>query len=538
MTTSSFRDPNTAHAIVWFKRDLRVADHAPLAEAAALGPVIPLYVIEPDYWQLPDVSARHWRFLRASLEDLNTDLMQRGQSLIIRTGRVVDILADLARHLRIDSLWSHEETGNNWTYQRDRAVMAWCRAEGVPWREIAQHGVIRRLPTRNGWARKWAHQMKAPVVKAPQGLKAAARGITSEPLPDVPFAGAFANAPAFTDEQPGGRAAGTLFLKSFLEKRGRPYRAAMASPAKGRVACSRLSPYLSYGCLSMREVTHASDKRAAEAQAKSERMWAHSMKSFGSRLHWHCHFIQKLEDEPRLEFRNLHPAYNDLRPDEKTMGERDHARLAAWQRGETGLPFVDACMRMLNTTGWMNFRMRAMLMAVASYHLWLDWRLPGEHLARQFTDYEPGIHWPQVQMQSGTTGINTIRIYNPVKQGHDQDPDGTFIRRWLPELAEVPDIFIHEPWKWPDAREVLEDRYPAPIVDYLAAARQARERVWALRKSTPFARKAQLIQNRHGSRKSGIPFRGSGAKDQDQAVIQSPRRRGPKPGDAQLALDL
>ena len=139
-------------------------------------------------------------------------------------------------------------------------------------------------------------------------------------------------------------------------------------------------------------------------------------------------------------------------------------------KGETGLPFVDACMRSLNATGWINFRMRAMLMAVASYHLWLDWRAPGEHLARQFTDYEPGIHWPQVQMQSGTTGINTVRIYNPVKQGHDQDPDGAFVRRWVPELRDVPDAFIHEPWRWEQAGSVLDRVYPAPIVDHLAAA--------------------------------------------------------------------
>ena len=103
-------------------------------------------------------------------------------------------------------------------------------------------------------------------------------------------------------------------------------------------------------------------------------------------------------------------------------------RLAAWEAGETGLPFVDACMRYLRATGWLNFRMRSMLVAVASYHLWLDWRATGPHLARQFTDYEPGIHWPQVQMQSGTTGMNTVRIYNPVKQGRDQDPAGVFTR--------------------------------------------------------------------------------------------------------------
>ena len=195
-------------------------------------------------------------------------------------------------------------------------------------------------------------------------------------------------------------------------------------------------------------------------------VWRQSLKSFNSRLHWHCHFIQKLEDEPQIEFKNLHSGYDGVRK----VGENGDA-LKAWAAGETGLPFVDACMRYLRENGWLNFRMRAMLMAVASYHLWLHWREPGLELARLFTDYEPGIHWSQVQMQSGTTGINTIRIYNPVKQGKEQDPTGVFIRKWVPELSVIPDVFLHEPWKAENSAHVLGSAYPYPIVDYLDAAK-------------------------------------------------------------------
>jgi len=251
----------------------------------------------------------------------------------------------------------------------------------------------------------------------------------------------------------------------------------------------------------MRGVAQAGLSRGAEVKMAGRRDgWTGSLSSFQARLHWRDHFTQKLEDQPAIEFRNFHPAYDGLRPTEP-----DAVRLAAWCKGETGLPFVDACMRSLNATGWMNFRMRAMLMAVASYHLWLDWRAPGEHLARLFTDYEPGIHWPQVQMQSGTTGINTVRIYNPVKQGHDQDPDGAFVRRWVPELRDVPDAFIHEPWQWEQAGSVLDRVYPAPIVDHLAAAKSARQQVWSVRGQADFRSAAQAIQDRHGSRKSGVP---------------------------------
>jgi len=248
-------------------------------------------------------------------------------------------------------------------------------------------------------------------------------------------------------------------------------------------------------------------KEAATQGPVARDGWRGSMKSFSGRLHWHCHFMQKLEDEPSLEHANLHRAYDGLRPT-AADGESERARLHAWCSGETGLPFTDAVMRALHATGWMNFRMRAMLMAVASYHLWLDWRLPGEHLARMFTDYEPGIHWPQVQMQSGTTGINTIRIYNPIKQGFDQDPTGAFIRRWVPELAPVPSDYLHEPWKWENAGTVMDRIYPLPIMDALAAAKEARRKVWSLRGGKAFKETASEIQSKHGSRKSGVPMRG------------------------------
>jgi deoxyribodipyrimidine photo-lyase len=173
--------------------------------------------------------------------------------------------------------------------------------------------------------------------------------------------------------------------------------------------------------------------------------------------------------------------------------------------------------------------MRSMVMAVASYHLWLDWRATGAALARWFTDYEPGIHWPQVQMQSGTTGINTIRIYNPVKQGLDQDPTGAFTRRWVPELATVPDAFLQEPWKWPGAAGLLGRRYPEPVVDVAAAARAARDAVWGRRTAPGFAAEAGRIVDRHASRADGT---GRFVNDRAPAVR---RTRAP---DAQLSLDL
>ena len=500
----STRHPSSASRLqlVWFKRDLRIEDHLPLYHAAQNGPVLPLYIAEPEWWSQPDASARQWAFVEESLHALREALGQRGQPLICRVGDAVEVLDTLFHMYGAFDLWSHEETGNQWSFQRDQRIKAWSVAHGITWREFQPAGVIRRLQQRNGWAGKWDRSMARALTPPPAGLPALP-GITPGAIPVAADLGLPLDPCA--QRQSGGRAAGLERLESFLSTRGQPYRSAMSSPALGAVHCSRLSPHLAWGTLSMREIAQATGARKIEVKAQKARDgWAGSLTSFQARLHWRDHFMQKLEDQPSVEFRNFHTAYDGLRPAQGVSKASDSLRLDAWTKGETGLPFVDACMRSLQATGWLNFRMRAMVMAVASFHLWLDWRQPGEHLARQFTDYEPGIHWPQVQMQSGTTGINTVRIYNPVKQGYDQDPDGEFVRQWVPELAVVPRQMIHEPWKWEGAGRVLDRTYPSPIVDHLSAARFAREQIWAVRRDAGFRAKADAIQDRHGSRKSNI----------------------------------
>lgn len=505
--------------IVWFKRDLRLADHRPLAAAAAAGSVLPLYIAEPALWAQSDASARQWAFAAESLGELQAGLAALGQPLCVMVGEVVAILERLHRSHGVAALWSHEETGNGWTYARDLAVKAWAKSAGVLWHEARQFGVIRRIPSRNGWARLWERDMTEPVTPPPVALPALAGDWPTH----IPTSAELGLAPdPCPYRQRGGRMAALATLDSFLHQRGRDYRYRMSSPVTAFDASSRLSPHLTWGTLSMREVAQASHARMRALKAGDEphaQSWRASMISFAGRQHWHCHFMQKLEDEPRIEFENLHRAYDGLRPD-----TADARRLAAWSEGNTGFPFVDACMRALNSHGWINFRMRAMLMSFASYHLWLPWRESGLHLARKFVDYEAGIHWPQVQMQSGTTGINTMRIYNPVKQGYDQDPTGRFVREFVPELARVPDAFIHEPWRWDGAASLP---YPAPIVDNTEAARAARDALYSIRKGSDHKAAARQIVDKHGSRKTGMPMTGRSG------------RKKPKPAcSAQLTMDF
>ena len=472
---------------MWLKRDLRVHDHPALTLAASLGPVLPAYVVEPELWFQPDASARQWAFVAESLAGLREDLAGIGAPLVVRVGDAVQVLEGLCRRHRINRIVSHEETGNLWTYARDRRVAAWARAAGVEWTEVPQSGVVRRLPSRDIWtaSRDGFMAAPAPPVPALQAVEGVEPGL-------IPSARALKlAADPCPHRQLGGRTRGVELLDSFLAQRGEPYRVAMSSPLTAERACSRLSPHFAVGALSIREVVQAVAARQAERPGGK---WGGSLSSFQSRLAWRDHFIQKLEDQPSIETRDLHPVAV-TRP-----REMDATRLVAWANGETGLPFLDACMRYLRATGWLNFRMRAMVISVASYHLWLDWRATGAHLARMFTDYEPGIHWPQVQMQSGTTGINIPRIYNPVKQGLDQDPTGAFTRRWLPELAGVPDAFLQEPWLWPEARKLLGQRYPEPIIDVASAAREARDLIWSARRSAGFAEVAGQIVQRHASR--------------------------------------
>lgn len=482
------------YGVVWFKRDLRIADHAPLHEAAKRGPVLCLYVIEPTLWRQPEASTQHFHFLLESLRDLHRALRGIGGQLQIATGDVAEVLARLHADAPFNTLYAHEETGGGWTFGRDRAVSAWCRRQGVAFREFPHSGVVRGLQDRDHWLAHWNRHHRAQCFPVPR-LQPVALPWNEPRPPSASNLGLDPHDPP--QRQRGGRSEALETLQSFLQERSGGYRGGMSSPLSATTACSRLSAYLAYGCLSLREVVQAAERARADADARR----AAGLAAFLSRLHWHDHFIQKLESEPAIEARNMHRGYDGLREEDFHPGHFE-----ALVAGRTGWPMVDACVEMLRHTGWINFRMRAMLVSVAAYPLWLHWRPVGLWLARQFLDYEPGIHWSQMQMQSGTTGINLTRIYNPVKQACDHDPAGQFVRRWLPALRRVPDAWLFEPWRMPSA---LQSRLgmrvgvdiPVPPVELEPATRLARERLYARRNAADVRALNAAIVERHGSRK-------------------------------------
>jgi len=467
--------------IFWFKRDLRLLDNGPLNNAVSQKEkLLLIYCFEPSLKKNKHYSTKHWNFIKESINDLNIYLKNIDTHIHTYNKEITDVLKEIQEKFIVKKIFSHNETGLNVTFERDILLKEFCQNNSIQWEEEINNGVFRGLKNRKNWIKKWRDHMKSPVVLF-KGEKNDFINIKKKQNFKVKDSKIL---------QKGGVSSGIKYLDSFLDSRHTKYQNNISKPEASRTSCSRLSPYMSWGNISTRYAWQRAKEQIQNGKSKFQ------LNGFTSRLRWQAHFIQKFEMECQMEFRSVNKGYQNLvKPINKKF-------ISAWEKGKTGYPLIDASMRCVVETGYLNFRMRALLVSFLTHHLWQPWQSGVIHLARNFLDFEPGIHYSQFQMQAGETGINMIRIYNPTKNAKEHDKEGIFIKKWIPELKKIPTPLLFEPWKMSLIdQETYECKigkdYPNPIVDISETYKYAASKLWRIKSDPKVKEESSRILQKH-----------------------------------------
>lgn len=437
--------------VVWHRTDLRLPDNPALAQAAADGTPVPVYVFDPAvYADRPSASDARLEFCLQSLAELKARYQDRGSDLFFLIGDPQTTLTD-----RFDAPVYYNQSVTATHH-------GWAGA-GEQFHGFSADAIRREAAdSRDGWQATAESYFDTEPLTAPTQLSAPPATETVS-LADV--RDRWSIVPSKHDVPHGGRAAALDRLETFISSID-SYPGSISPPAAAENNCSRLSADFVHGTLSVREAYHAVTDRAPSGRGRQ---------LFVTRLFWNQHFKQKLADFPALTESAVNPVYRGLHRD-----AHDPALVDAWKRGQTGFPLVDASMRALEQTGYLNFRMRALVATFFCHILREWWKRGADHFYAHLIDADPGINYAQWQMQAGLVGVHPLRIYDPAKNTREHDQDGTFIRRYVPELRPVPDSYLPRPERMSKAvqQEVgveLGIDYPRPIVDFAARRSQTRE---------------------------------------------------------------
>lgn len=430
--------------IVLFKRDLRISDHQPLMAASKIGEFLPLYIFEPSEWTDTTLSARHFQFVLESLDDLSSQINGRGGELFIAIGELKEILSHLLKSFGSLVLYVHD----NYFNSQISSFKVWADQHPI---QVKVYSQIPPLHNDRLLKRQWISYIKEPVNEAPKKLQVP--GSVPEPicsdlkrLKSIKVKGS-----KIRFGQQGGESRAVETLDSFLTERFKKYSSNIKKPIASSLSSSRLSAYLAWGNLSVRAVCQKTNDRM---QMEEDEDGKRELQEFLEKLYVRERIILKMKDRVPVEF--------------KKRKSDDEAYLR-WLQGKTGIPIIDAAMRYLVKTGWLNFTFREMVLSFICNTMMLDCEKPAVALAKLFLDHEPSLHDYYVQRIGGASA--KIKIINPIKTGKLLDPDGSFIRRYVPEISMLPERYIHEPWLYPGFYQL---DYVLPIVDVAKANKAAK----------------------------------------------------------------